>query len=73
MSRTVRVPSRSESAPQRNAPTPMASQLTRAAVEIPVRDHPIAWVMGWRKMLSESIAPMPMQVTTMPTPTMIQP
>jgi hypothetical protein len=47
--------------------------LTRAAVEIPGRDHPIAWVIGWRKMLSESIAPMPMQVTTMPTPTMIQP
>ncbi len=69
----MRVPSRSENAPHRNAPTPIASQLTRAALEIPVRVHPIAWVMGWRKMLSDSIAPMPMQVTTIPTPTMIQP
>ena len=69
----MRVPSRSESAPQRNAPTPIPSQLTSAAVEIPVRVHPIAWVMGWRNTLSDSIAPMPIQVTTIPTPTMIQP
>ena len=38
-----------------------------------MRDQPIAWAMGWRKMLSDSIAPMPMQVTTIPTPTMTQP
>ena len=28
---------------------------------------------GWRKMLSESIAPTPMHVTTIPTPTTTQP
>ena len=51
----------------------MHSQFTVAAVEIPVRDQPIAWAMGWRNTLSESIAPMPKQVTTMPMPTMAQP
>jgi len=44
-----------------------------AAVEIPVRDQPIASDMGWRKMPSESIAPTPTQVTTIPAPTMTQP
>jgi hypothetical protein len=67
------VPTRSESAPQKNDPTPIPSQLRSAAVEMPVRDQPIASDMGWRKMLSESIAPTPMQVTTIPAPTMIQP
>ena len=51
----------------------MLRKFSRATVEIPVRDQPIAGAIGWRKMLSESIAPIPMQVTTMPTPTMIQP
>ena len=40
---------------------------------MPVRDQPIASDMGWRKTLSESIAPTPMQVTTMPAPTTNQP
>jgi hypothetical protein len=51
----------------------MQSQFTMAAVEIPVRDQPVDSDMGWRKMLSESIAPTPMQVTRMPVPTMIHP
>ena len=51
----------------------MASQLSSAAVETPVRDQPVASEIGCRKMLSASIAPTPMQVTTMPVPTMIQP
>src|SRR2546426_11158705 len=72
-STTARVPNRSESAPQTNAPTPMQSQLMSAAVEIPVRDQPIALVMGCRNTVSEAIAPNPTQVTTIPTPTMIQP
>ena len=44
-----------------------------AAVEIPVRDQPIARAMGCRNTVSEIIAPNPTQVTTIPTPTMIQP
>ena len=72
-STTARVPSRSERAPQTNDPTPIETQLRSAAVEIPVRDQPIASDMGWRKMASESIAPTPMQVTTIPAPTMTQP
>jgi len=51
----------------------MQSQVMSEAVEIPVRDHPIASDMGWRKTLNESIEPSPMQVTTIPTPTMVQP
>ena len=70
---TVRVPSRSESAPQTNDPTPMPRKFRSAAVEIAVRDQPIAPDMGWRKTPSESIAPNPTQVTTIPTPTMTQP
>ena len=51
----------------------MQSQLRSAAVEIPVRDQPMASDIGCRKTLSDSIAPSPMQVTTTPTPTMTQP
>ena len=43
---TTRVPKRSDSAPQRNEPTPMARKLKRAAVEMPARVHPIASAMG---------------------------
>ena len=42
-------------------------------MEMPVRDQPMASEMGWRKMLNDIIAPIPMQVTTMPTPTITQP
>src|SRR2546428_12843897 len=45
-STTTRVPSRSESAPQTNDPTPMHSKLSRAAVELPVRDHPVSAATG---------------------------
>src|SRR6266705_5546227 len=55
------------------APAPMQSQLMSAAVEIPVRDQPIDVAMGCRNTVSEAIAPNPTQVTTIPTPTMIQP
>jgi len=44
-----------------------------AAVEMPVRDQPVAADMGWRKTPSENIAPNPTHVTTIPAPTMIQP
>ena len=72
-STTARVPNRSESAPQKNEPMPMLRKLRRAAIEMPVRDQPIAADMGARKTLRESMAPSPMQVTTIPAPTMIQP
>ena len=42
-------------------------------VEIPERDQPIVSVMGCRNTVSETIAPNPTQVTTIPTPTMTQP
>ena len=64
---------RSESAPQKNEPIPMKTQLSSATVEIPVRDQPIDSEIGLRKTLSENIAPSPMHVTRMPAPTMIQP
>src|SRR5438093_1620244 len=65
-STTARVPHRSESAPQMNDPTPMQTKLRSAAVEILVRDQPITSDRGWRKTLSESIAPSPTHVTTTP-------
>ena len=67
------MPKRSESAPQANALMPMQSQVMSAAVEMPVRDQPIASDMGCRNTLSESIAPTPTHVTTMPEPTMNHP
>jgi hypothetical protein len=70
---TPRVPSRSERAPQKNDPAPIQRKFRSAAVEMPARDQPIASEMGWRKTPSVKTAPSPMQVTTMPTPTMTQP
>src|SRR5882724_12658695 len=63
-STTRRVPSRSETAPQKNDPTPMLRKLSRAAVEMPVRDQPVSADIGWRKTPRENIAPNPIQVTT---------
>ena len=45
-STTTRVPSRSESAPQTSDPTPMHRKLSRAAVEMPVRDQPVSADIG---------------------------
>jgi hypothetical protein len=59
--------------PHTNAPTPMQSQLTSAAVDTPVRDQPIASAIGCRNTVSDVIAPNPTHVTTIPTATMIQP
>jgi hypothetical protein len=51
-----------------------ASQLsTSATVETPARDQPIASAIGRRNTVSEVIAPNPTQVSTILTPTMIQP
>src|SRR5438093_1225305 len=60
-------------APQMNALTPMQSQLISAVVDMPVRDQPIASDIGCKNTLSESIAPTPTHVMTMPDPTMNQP
>ena len=70
---TTRVPNRSERAPQANDPTPMARKLRSAAVEIPVRVQPIDSDIGWRKTPSEVTEPCPMQLMTIPTPTITQP
>ena len=72
-STTARVPNRSDSEPQKNDPKPMARKLSTAAVEMPARDQPMSCAIGCRKTPSDIIVPMPMQVTTMPAPTMTQP
>src|SRR2546425_7325725 len=72
-STTTRVPSRSESAPQTNDPMPMHRKLSRAAVEMPVRDQPVSADIGWRKTPSENIAPNPIQVTNTGAPTVTPP
>ena len=44
-----------------------------AAVDMPLRDQPVSAAIGCRKTASENIAPMPMQVISMPAPTTTQP
>ncbi len=73
VSTTGRVPKRSESVPHTSEPTPMKIHERKAAAEMSARDQPIDWDMGWRKMLSEIIAPCPIEVARMPTLTMTQP
>ena len=72
-STTARVPNLSDSAPQANEPTPMARKFSVAAAEMPARDQPIVCAIGCRKMPSDIIEPRPMQLTTMPAPTITQP
>jgi hypothetical protein len=72
-STTARVPNRSESAPQKKEAGPMHKKLSSAAVEMLVRDQPVATDMGRRKMPSDIIVPSPRQVMTRPAPTMIHP
>ena len=69
----MRVPKRSDSAPHRNAAAPMLRKSSVAAVDMPLRDQPVSVAIGWRKTASENIAPMPMQVISMPAPTTTQP
>src|SRR6516164_3240032 len=56
-STTVRVPNRSESIPHRNDAGPMHRKLSSAAVEMLVRDQPVAADIGCRKMPSDIIVP----------------
>jgi len=72
-STTARVPNRSDSAPHRNEAGPMHRKLSRAAVEMLVRDQPVAIDIGCRNIPSDIIVPMPRHVMTMPAPTTIQP
>ena len=51
----------------------MHRKLSSAAVEMLVRDQPVAADMGCKKMPSVIIVPIPRQVMTMPAATMIQP
>ena len=51
----------------------MHKKLSRAAVEMAVRDHPVAADIGCKKMPSDIIVPSPRQVMTSPAPTMTQP
>jgi hypothetical protein len=67
------VPKRSDSTPQANAAALIARKFRSAAVAMPLRDQPIASVIGCRNTASDIMAPKPTQVTTMPTATMTQP
>ena len=44
-----------------------------AALEMPVRDQPVASAIGCRNTPSDIAVPNPMQVTTMPAATTTQP
>ena len=59
--------------PQKNDPNPMARKLSTAAIEMPARDQPMLCDIGCRNTPSDIIVPMPMQLITMPAPTMTQP
>ena len=72
-STTMRVPNRSDSAPQKNAANPMERKSIVAAAETPLRDQPIASEIGCRNTASDSIAPKPTQVISAPAPTTTQP
>ena len=69
----MRVPNRSDSAPQKNAANPMHRKSIVAAAETPLRDQPIASEIGCRNTASDSIAPKPTQVISAPAPTTTQP
>ena len=70
---TMRVPNRSDSAPQKNAARPMARKSIVAAADTPLRDQPISSEIGCRNTASDSIDPNATQVISAPTPTTTQP
>jgi hypothetical protein len=51
----------------------MARKFSIAATAMPVRDQPMASLIGCRNTLSVSMAPKPTHVTAIPTATMTQP
>ena len=72
-STTMRVPNRSDNAPQKKAASPMQRKSIVAAAETPLRDQPIAVEIGCRNTASDSIVPKPTQVISAPAPTTTQP
>ena len=70
---TARVPYRSDIAPQKNDPNPIARKVSTAAVDTSVRDQPIAAVIGSRNTPSDMAVPRPMQVMTKPAATTTHP
>ncbi len=72
-STTVRVPNRSDKAPQKNAATPMQRKSIVAAAETPLRDQPMASEIGCRNTASDSIDPNATHVISAPTATTTQP
>ena len=73
MSTTMRVPKRSLSAPQPKAAKPIARKSMVMAVEMPVRDQPVASDIGCRKTASENIEPMATHPIRPPAATITQP
>ena len=69
----MRVPNRSESAPQKNAAIPMQRKSSVTAAETPARDQPIDSEIGCKNTASESIVPKPTQVISAPAATTTQP
>jgi hypothetical protein len=59
--------------PHKKPAAPMHRKSRVAAADMPLRDQPVPAAIGWRKTASESIAPTPMQVMSMPAPTTTQP
>ena len=64
---------RSDSAPQKNEPRPIAIQFRSATEEMAPRLQPIVSAIGLRKTPSENSAPIPMQMIIAEAPTTIQP
>ena len=52
---TMRVPNRSDSAPQKNAASPIARKSIVAAADTPLRDQPMSCEIGCRNTASDSI------------------
>ena len=51
----MRVPNRSDSAPQKNAASPIARKSIVAAADTPLRDQPMSSEIGCRNTASDSI------------------
>ena len=66
-------PNRSVSAPQPKAAKPMVTNTIVMALEMPVRDQPVASDIGARKTASENTAPMAMHPISAPAATTTQP
>ena len=70
---TARLPSRSDTAPQKNEPAPIAIQLMRAITEIALRLQCIESSSGLRKTPRENRAPCPMATTVAAAARITQP